>query len=69
MIPLALIVPGVPHPLLAPDAHPGHRALRDAFDRAAERIAALRPDLLLLYSTHWPSVVGHQVQTDRKSVV
>lgn len=56
------IVPGLPHPLLTPDAHPGYRRLRAAFDAAAERIASLQPDLLLVYSTMWPSVIGHQLQ-------
>lgn len=60
-IPLALIVPGLPHPLLAPDTNTHRRALRDAVDRAAERVAAVKPDVLLLYSTMWPSVIGHQV--------
>ncbi|MCA9571497.1 MAG: hypothetical protein KC656_26850, partial [Myxococcales bacterium] len=56
------VVPGLPHPLLTPDASPGYRRLRDAFDQAAARIAALQPDVLLVYSTMWPSVIGHQLQ-------
>jgi reactive intermediate/imine deaminase len=57
-----VIVPGVPHPLLCPDANPGYRALRDATARAAETLRAAQPDLLLIYSTLWPSVIGHQIQ-------
>ena len=59
-----LIVPGMPHPLLAPDQNPGWRSLRAAFEAAAARIAALEADLLVLYSTGWPSVIGHQIQAD-----
>jgi 2-aminophenol/2-amino-5-chlorophenol 1,6-dioxygenase alpha subunit len=54
----------MPHPLLVPDANPGYRRLRDAYDAVRKQIEALKPDLLILYSTQWPSVIGHQVQTD-----
>ena len=54
----------MPHPLLVPDANPGYRRIRDAYEAVRKEIAALKPDLLLLYSTQWPSVIGHQVQTD-----
>jgi 2-aminophenol/2-amino-5-chlorophenol 1,6-dioxygenase subunit alpha len=54
----------MPHPLLVPDANPGYRRLRDAYDAVRKQVEALKPDLLLLYSTQWPSVIGHQVQTD-----
>lgn len=60
----SFIVPYMPHPLLVPDAHPGYRRLRDAYEEARRRIEELKPDLLLLYSTQWPSVIGHQVQAD-----
>ena len=61
---LALIVPRMPHPLLCPDASPGYRALADAYAEARRRIAALQPDLLVLYSAGWTSILGHQVQAD-----
>lgn len=60
----SFIAPYMPHPLLVPDAHPGYRRLRDAYDALRRRIQELNPDLLLLYSTQWPSVIGHQVQVD-----
>lgn len=60
----SLIVPGMPHPLLVPDQNPGWRAVRDGFAAARQQIAALKPDLLLLYSTQWPSIIGHQIQAD-----
>ena len=59
---LGLVVPGLPHPLLAPEQNPGWQALRDAFGEARKRIQASGADVLVLYSTMWPSVVGHQVQ-------
>ena len=59
-----LIVPGMPQPLLAPDQNPGWAALRTAFDRARQKIEAIEADLLVLYSTSWPSVIGHQIQAD-----
>jgi 2-aminophenol/2-amino-5-chlorophenol 1,6-dioxygenase alpha subunit len=56
------VVPGLPHPLLVPDASPAYRKVRDAYDAVRREIEALKPDLLLLYSTQWLSVIGHQVQ-------
>ncbi|MEK6975439.1 MAG: Rid family hydrolase [Candidatus Thermoplasmatota archaeon] len=60
----SFILPYMPHPLLVPDAHPGYRRIRDAYDAARKQVEALKPDLILIYSTQWPSVIGHQVQTD-----
>ncbi len=57
-----LVVTGLPHPLLCPDANEGYGAIRAAFDEAAGLIAADEADLLVVYSTMWPSVIGHQVQ-------
>ncbi len=58
----ALVVPGLPHPLLAPDQNPGWGRIRQAFEAAAGEVKAAAPDLLLLYSTMWPSILGHQIQ-------
>ena len=63
-MPLGLIVPGLPHPLLVPGANPGYQRVANAFAVARQRIAASGADTLLLYSTQWPSVIGHQVQAD-----
>jgi 2-aminophenol/2-amino-5-chlorophenol 1,6-dioxygenase alpha subunit len=60
----SFILPYMPHPLLVPDANPGYRRLRNAYEAVRRQVAALKPDLLLIYSTQWPSVIGHQVQTD-----
>jgi enamine deaminase RidA (YjgF/YER057c/UK114 family)/aromatic ring-opening dioxygenase catalytic subunit (LigB family) len=57
-----LIVPGLPHPLLTPEANPGYGRLREAFERAREEIASSGADTLIVYSTMWPSVIGHQIQ-------
>lgn len=57
-------VPGIPHPLLVPEQNPGWQRLHDAFSVARERIAASGADLLLIYSTMWPSIIGHQIQAD-----
>lgn len=58
------VVPGLPHPLLAPDRSPAWRILRDAFDAVRREIEASGADLLLLYSTQWISIIGHQIQAD-----
>lgn len=57
-------VPGLPHPLLAADQSPAWTAVRAAFARARADLERLNPDLLVLYSTQWPSVIGHQIQAD-----
>ena len=61
---MGAIVPGLPQPLLAADQNAGWGRLRAAFDRLRDEIAALEPDLLLIYSVMWPSVIGHQIQAD-----
>ncbi len=58
------IVPGMPQPLLVPDQSPGWRSLRDSFERVRQEIEASDADLLLLYSTQWTSIIGHQIQAD-----
>ncbi len=55
------VLPGLPHPLLCPDASPGYRRLRDGFEAVRAEIAASEADLLLVYSTMWPSIIGHQI--------
>lgn len=58
------IVPGMPHPLLAPERSPAWQKLRDSYERVRAEIEATDADLLVLYSTQWPSVIGHQLQAD-----
>lgn len=57
-----LIVPGLPQPLLAPEQNEGWQRIRNAFDRAREEVHACGADVIVIYSTMWPSVIGHQVQ-------
>lgn len=58
------IVPNLPHPLLAPEQSPAWARIRRGFDELRERLAAINPDVLVIYSTQWPSVLGHQIQAD-----
>jgi 2-aminophenol/2-amino-5-chlorophenol 1,6-dioxygenase alpha subunit len=58
------IVPGQPHPLLAPDRNAGWASLRKAYERVGKEIERSGAELLLLYSTQWFSVIGHLFQTD-----
>jgi len=58
------IVTGLPHPLLCPEDNPGWAELRRGFDAFRDELAAAKPDLLVVYSTMWPSVIGHLIQAD-----
>lgn len=56
------VLPGLPHPLLCPEKNPGWRKLRHAYDQVRSEIERSEADLLLIYSTMWPSILGHQIQ-------
>ncbi|MCB0384302.1 MAG: hypothetical protein KDD43_02840 [Bdellovibrionales bacterium] len=56
------LVPGLPHILLAPEKNPGWTKVRKAFDRVREEIENTDADLLIIYSTYWASILGHQIQ-------
>ncbi|NBX17263.1 MAG: hypothetical protein EBR09_07850 [Proteobacteria bacterium] len=58
------IVPNLPQPLLAPEKSPAWARVRAGFEALRERLAELNPDVLVIYSTQWPSVLGHQIQAD-----
>jgi len=58
------VLPGLPHLLLQPEANPGWKKVRAAMERVRAEIETLQPDVLLMYSTYWPSVIGHQVQAN-----
>ena len=60
----SFVVPVHPHTVLAPDKNEGWGKLRAAFDDAAKRIEDSGADLLIIYSTTWPSIIGHQIQAD-----
>lgn len=57
------MLPGLPHLYLAPDANPGWKRVRQAMDRVRLEIENSGADVLMIYSTYWPSVIGHQIQT------
>lgn len=55
------LVPGLPHLLLKPDANPGWKKVRQAMEEVRKEIEASDADVLMIYSTYWPSVIGHQI--------
>ena len=67
IIQFGLYVPPHPHPLLSPGASEGYQRLRDAFDSCRERIENSDADLIIVYSTTWPSIIGHQFQANPNS--
>lgn len=56
------ILPGLPHLLLTPEANPGWMKVRKAFDKVREDLEKSDAEILILYSTYWPSIIGHQIQ-------
>ncbi len=62
MILKSYVLPGLPQPLLTPHANPGYQKIRSAFDQVKNEIENLNPDVLVVYSTMWPSILGHQIQ-------
>ena len=60
----SLIVPAHPHPVLCPEKNEGWQRVRDAYDEARKQIEESDADLIIVYSTLWPSVIGHQIQAD-----
>jgi 2-aminophenol/2-amino-5-chlorophenol 1,6-dioxygenase alpha subunit len=66
MILKAYIVPGQPHPLLAPEKNAGWASLRRSYEAVGREIAKSGAELMLVYSTQWFSVIGHLFQIDPK---
>jgi 2-aminophenol/2-amino-5-chlorophenol 1,6-dioxygenase alpha subunit len=60
----AYIVPGQPHPLLAPEKNAGWASLRLSYEAVGREIERSGAELLLVYSTQWFSVIGHLFQVD-----
>lgn len=60
----AYIVPGQPHPLLAPERNSGWQSVRDTYEAVGKQVAQSGAELLLIYSTQWFSVIGHLFQVD-----
>ena len=59
----SLIVPAH-YPVLCPEKNDGWQRIRNAYDNARKQIEKSDADLIIIYSTLWPSVIGHQIQTD-----
>ncbi|MGZ5446052.1 MAG: Rid family detoxifying hydrolase [Thermoanaerobaculia bacterium] len=66
LIERAFLVPGQPHPLLAPEKNPGWASLRRSFEAVGREIERSGAELMLIYSTQWFSVIGHLFQVDPK---
>jgi len=60
----SFVVPVHPHTVLAPEQNEGWNRLRQAYDEAAKIITNSGADLLIIYSTTWPSIIGHQLISD-----
>ncbi len=58
------VLPGVPHILLAHDRNPGWAKVREAMEKVRNEVEQSEADVLILYSSYWPSVIGHQIQAD-----
>jgi 2-aminophenol/2-amino-5-chlorophenol 1,6-dioxygenase alpha subunit len=59
----AYIVPGLPH-LVSDRAVESWETLRRGYKQAGERVTTVQPDVIVLYSTQWISVLGHSFQTN-----
>ena len=59
---LGLLVPAHPHPLLCPEKNPGWARLREAYEQARLIIEESEAEIILVYSTLWISIIGHQFQ-------
>lgn len=58
------ILPGVPHILLAAERNPGWKKVKEAFQFVRQDLEEAQVESLIIYSTYWPSVIGHQIQAD-----
>ena len=67
IIEFGLYAPPHPHPLLSPEANDGYGRLRAAYDECRKRIEESDADLIIVYSTTWPSIIGHQFQANPNS--
>ena len=52
----------MPHPDLCPEKNVGWQKVRDAYDKAREEIEQTDAEIMIIYSTFWPSILGHQIQ-------
>ena len=61
---VGFVAPSRPHLLLAPERNAGWQRLHDSFADARQQLADSDAELLLIYSTQWHSIIGHQMQAD-----
>lgn len=55
------LLPGLPHILLKPEMKTPWTKLHQAFSKVRAEIEEINPDLIMIYSTYWPSIIGHQI--------
>lgn len=60
----ALIVSGLPHPWLAADRSAAWKSLANSYRALGEKIQQSDADLILYFSTQWPSVIGYLFQAN-----
>lgn len=58
----ALMVPGFPHLAFSGACHGQWQAFADAMRQAAHQIDEAKPDVLVIYSAQWVSILGHSFQ-------
>ncbi|MCB0350861.1 MAG: hypothetical protein KDD40_06440 [Bdellovibrionales bacterium] len=58
------ILPGLPHILMCPEKNAGWMKVRKAFDEVCTEVQNSGADLLVIYSTYWASILGHQIQAN-----
>ena len=62
---LGIVLPGLPQPLLKPDGNPAWQEIRSGFEAVRQLLIEQNVERLVLYSTQWFSILGHQVQAHR----
>jgi len=58
------LLPNQSLPVLAPEANEGWAALRAAGEQVRAEIEASEAEVLMLFSTRWVSIIGHQMLSD-----
>ena len=61
---MSAVVPVHPHPLLAAEQNEGWQNLATAYGELRQRIIDSGAETLVIYSTTWPSIIGHQLIND-----
>lgn len=61
---IGFLAPSRPQLLLAPERNAGWQRLHDSFADARQQLQDSGAELLLIYSTQWHSIIGHQMQAD-----